>query len=55
MSPANQAILVTGATGLQGGATARHLLAGGWPVRALVGIHTLWGPPNSPARALSSS
>jgi uncharacterized protein YbjT (DUF2867 family) len=29
-------ILVTGATGLQGGATARHLLAGGWPVRALV-------------------
>jgi uncharacterized protein YbjT (DUF2867 family) len=28
-------ILVTGATGRQGGATARHLLAGGWPVRAL--------------------
>ena len=29
-------ILVTGATGNQGGATARHLLAGGWHVRALV-------------------
>jgi uncharacterized protein YbjT (DUF2867 family) len=29
-------ILVTGATGNQGGATARRLLAGGWPVRALV-------------------
>lgn len=28
-------ILVTGATGLQGGATAHHLLARGWPVRAL--------------------
>jgi uncharacterized protein YbjT (DUF2867 family) len=36
MAPANQAMLVTGATGLQGGATARRLLAGGWPVRALV-------------------
>jgi uncharacterized protein YbjT (DUF2867 family) len=29
-------ILVTGATGKQGGATARRLLAAGWPVRALV-------------------
>ncbi|WP_433172521.1 NmrA family NAD(P)-binding protein [Actinoallomurus sp. CA-150999] len=29
-------ILVTGATGKQGGATARRLLTGGWPVRALV-------------------
>jgi uncharacterized protein YbjT (DUF2867 family) len=28
-------IMVTGATGQQGGATARHLLAQGWPVRAL--------------------
>lgn len=28
-------ILVTGATGRQGGATARHLLAAGWSVRAL--------------------
>ncbi|HWD79395.1 MAG TPA: NmrA family NAD(P)-binding protein [Kribbella sp.] len=29
-------VAVTGATGNQGGATARRLLAGGWPVRALV-------------------
>lgn len=29
-------ILVTGATGKQGGVTARRLLAGGWQVRALV-------------------
>ncbi|MHA4819975.1 NmrA/HSCARG family protein [Streptomyces aculeolatus] len=29
-------ILVTGATGRQGGATAYRLLAGGWPVRVLV-------------------
>ncbi|MGW9211665.1 NmrA/HSCARG family protein [Embleya sp. NPDC055664] len=29
-------VLVTGATGNQGGATSRHLLAGGWHVRALV-------------------
>jgi uncharacterized protein YbjT (DUF2867 family) len=28
-------ILVTGATGHQGGAVTRHLLAAGWPVRAL--------------------
>lgn len=28
-------ILVTGATGRQGGAVARHLLRAGWPVRAL--------------------
>ncbi len=31
----NKTILVTGATGQTGGATARHLLAGGWQVRAL--------------------
>ena len=31
----NQTILVTGATGQQGGATARHLLAKGWPIRTL--------------------
>jgi len=31
-----QIILVTGATGNQGGATARHLLLDGWQVRAMV-------------------
>ncbi|WP_280377767.1 NmrA/HSCARG family protein [Nocardia wallacei] len=36
MSESNGPILVTGATGKQGGATARHLLAHGHPVRALV-------------------
>ncbi|GAA3009637.1 hypothetical protein JCM13580A_01780 [Streptomyces drozdowiczii] len=34
--PADGPIAVTGATGKQGGATARRLLAGGRPVRALV-------------------
>ena len=33
---AGRIVLVTGATGNQGGATARHLLAAGWRVRALV-------------------
>ncbi|GAA4619635.1 NmrA/HSCARG family protein [Actinoallomurus vinaceus] len=32
----DKTVLVTGATGNQGGATARHLLAAGWRVRALV-------------------
>lgn len=32
----DQTILVTGATGRQGGAVARHLLADGWRVRALL-------------------
>jgi uncharacterized protein YbjT (DUF2867 family) len=36
MAVTDQPILVTGATGQQGGATARRLLAEGWPVRALV-------------------
>src|SRR6266581_4015313 len=36
MDTHGQTILVTGATGNQGGATARHLLAEGWHVRALV-------------------
>ncbi|BAJ32569.1 MULTISPECIES: NmrA family NAD(P)-binding protein [Kitasatospora] len=36
MSTAAAPVLVTGATGRQGGATARALLAGGTPVRALV-------------------
>ncbi|MFB8009543.1 NmrA family NAD(P)-binding protein [Nocardia sp. NPDC056000] len=36
MSVGNDLVLVTGATGKQGGATARRLLAAGRPVRALV-------------------
>ncbi|WP_181770981.1 NmrA family NAD(P)-binding protein [Amycolatopsis pittospori] len=36
MSPETAPVLVTGATGRQGGATARALLAAGVPVRALV-------------------
>ncbi|QIY76307.1 NmrA/HSCARG family protein [Streptomyces sp. RLB1-33] len=36
MDTHGKTVLVTGATGNQGGATARHLLAGGWRVRALV-------------------
>lgn len=32
----DKSVLVTGSTGNQGGATARHLLAAGWRVRALV-------------------
>jgi len=36
MNAARGAILVAGATGHQGGAAARELLAHGWPVRALV-------------------
>jgi uncharacterized protein YbjT (DUF2867 family) len=36
MDTHGKTILVTGATGNQGGATARHLLADGWHIRALV-------------------
>jgi uncharacterized protein YbjT (DUF2867 family) len=36
MSSQDRTILVTGATGRQGGATTRRLLADGWAVRALV-------------------
>ncbi len=36
MNTNDKTVLVTGATGNQGGATARHLLADGWHVRALV-------------------
>jgi uncharacterized protein YbjT (DUF2867 family) len=36
MISADRTVLVTGATGQQGGATARRLLADGWRVRALV-------------------
>lgn len=35
MDKSDKTILVTGATGQQGGATARHLLAQGWRVRVL--------------------
>ncbi len=30
-----QLVLISGATGQQGGAIARELLAAGWPVRAM--------------------
>jgi uncharacterized protein YbjT (DUF2867 family) len=43
MSNKEKIILVSGATGQQGGATARHLLAAGWRVRALT------RDPGSPA------
>jgi uncharacterized protein YbjT (DUF2867 family) len=36
MDARGKTIVVTGATGNQGGATARYLLADGWHVRALV-------------------
>ena len=42
-------IVVTGATGHQGGAVARHLLAAGWPVRALTR-----DPTSDKARALAA-
>jgi uncharacterized protein YbjT (DUF2867 family) len=48
MDPKTSTILVTGATGRQGGAVLRHLRTAGWPVRALT------RDPNSPtARALT--
>ncbi len=42
MDTRGKTILVTGATGNQGGATARHLFADGWHVRALVRDDTTW-------------
>ena len=36
MGVTDKPVLVVGATGKQGGAAARHLLASGWQVRALV-------------------
>ncbi|CAA9307064.1 MAG: hypothetical protein AVDCRST_MAG11-1223 [uncultured Gemmatimonadaceae bacterium] len=51
MPPAKPTILVTGATGAQGGSVARHLLAAGrWNVRALTRR-----PDGAPARALSAA
>src|SRR5258708_11205945 len=43
MTVPKRMVLVLGATGRQGGATARHLLNNGWPVRVLV------RDPNKPA------
>jgi hypothetical protein len=51
MAPADQTILVTGATGLQGGAC----LPAAGPFGRWFGIHTARRPPNLPARALNSS
>lgn len=48
MSVESAPVLVTGATGKQGGATARELIAAGVPVRALVR-----DPAGGPARALA--
>jgi uncharacterized protein YbjT (DUF2867 family) len=45
----DRVIVVTGATGLQGGAVARHLLSGGWQVRALTR-----SPQGEKARALAA-
>jgi uncharacterized protein YbjT (DUF2867 family) len=45
-----QTIVVTGATGLQGVAVTRHLLASGWHVRALTR-----NPKSKQAQALSTA
>lgn len=50
MNRTDQSILVTGATGHQGGAAARHLLADGWHVRAFVR-----DPDKPAARALAEA
>src|SRR5581483_814575 len=49
MDKQNKTILVTGATGQQGGAVSRHLLKNGWRVRALVR-----DPNKAQAQALKS-
>lgn len=49
MPDTDRVILVTGATGRQGGAAVRHLLADGWRVRALVR-----DPTKEAARALTA-
>ena len=43
-------ILITGGTGHQGGAAARHVLSDGWKVRALVR-----DPDKPPAQALAAA
>ncbi|WP_214415985.1 NmrA/HSCARG family protein [Sphaerisporangium fuscum] len=48
MTPTNKTVVVVGATGLQGGAVTRHLLRGGWRVRALTR-----DPDGARARALA--
>jgi uncharacterized protein YbjT (DUF2867 family) len=50
MTSHDRTILVTGATGRQGGATTRRLLSEGWTVRALVR-----DPSAEPARALATA
>jgi uncharacterized protein YbjT (DUF2867 family) len=50
MSNSEKIIVVTGATGQQGGGTARHLLAAGWKVRALTR-----DPSKPAARALAAA
>ncbi|MFJ8364480.1 NmrA/HSCARG family protein [Streptomyces sp. NPDC093984] len=50
MEPTDKSIVVTGATGLQGRAVTRHLLDGGWQVRALTR-----NPDGAPAKALASA
>jgi uncharacterized protein YbjT (DUF2867 family) len=47
---AGKTVVVCGATGRQGGAVSRHLLARGWPVRALTR-----DPSSSKAKALSDA
>ena len=49
MDNSGRTIVVTGATGRQGGAVARHLLSDGWRVRALTRK-----PEGAPARRLAS-
>jgi uncharacterized protein YbjT (DUF2867 family) len=50
VEPTDKTIVVTGATGLQGRAVTRHLLDGGWQVRALTR-----NPDGAPAKALASA
>ncbi|MFE9783274.1 NmrA/HSCARG family protein [Streptomyces sp. NPDC005775] len=50
MEPTDKTIVVTGATGPQGRAVTRHLLDGGWQVRALTR-----NPDGAPAKALAGA